>query len=251
MTEQRDGNAWMEGLAVEVVQKIVFESGLGCRDVVAVGLASKTMYGKVFGKVGEENEFDVDQHKALAGVSFCVEREWWRAGRLAVERGYGDVMARMDCEDRLQEHEAYPLSWAAKAGETELVKVLLDHPNVDPNGDYGYGFDWACLMGHDEVVKVLLEDGRVEVEGEGREGLVMACRFGRVEVVRMLLEDGRVDPGRKGVGLRIAARLGWEGVVKVLLEDGRVEVGERVLNAARKGGHGRVVAMLLSKSCSK
>jgi len=79
-------------LPIEVMQYVMYESGvLHPMDVLAFALTSKEMYRKVLGVLGEENVFDRDQHRALAGVLFCAEKGWWNAVLLAVRRGYGDM----------------------------------------------------------------------------------------------------------------------------------------------------------------
>ena len=149
-------------LPVEVVQLIVFDSGLlDPLDVLSFALASKTMYGMVLG----ENEYDGDQHKALAGVGVCCRKKWWRAACLAVKRGFGDPTEKWDDvevtyvlseynEDgyikRMKRTNYSPLSWAVECGRSDLVSALLS------------AIFLAMDMGWWDGVKVFLADHRVD-----------------------------------------------------------------------------------------
>ena len=51
---------------------------------------------------------------------------------------------------------------AAKAGNLEVVKLLLTDNRVDPSDDDNLAIIWAASRGHHEVVKTLLADNRVD-----------------------------------------------------------------------------------------
>ena len=80
----------MEELSIEIIHRIVYGWLDKAEDVLALAMTSKAMYRMVLGEPGSEDEYDVDQHRALMGVAFCVKKGWWRAARLAMARGYGD-----------------------------------------------------------------------------------------------------------------------------------------------------------------
>ena len=166
-------------LPVEVVQLIVFDSGLlDPLDVLSFALASKTMYGMVLG----ENEYDGDQHKALAGVGVCCRKKWWRAACLAVKRGFGDPMEKWDDvevtyvlseynEDgyikRMKRTNYSPLSWAVECGRSDLVSALLSRPNLYSPSTQSFkelesAIFLAVDMGWWDGVKVFLADHRVD-----------------------------------------------------------------------------------------
>ena len=163
-------------LPVEVVQLIVFDSGLlDPLDVLSFALASKTMYGMVLG----ENEYDRDQHRALAGVGACCREAWWRAACLAVERGIGDPTEEWEDVEVVYIQSKYgegvlkstkltkftPLSWAAENGRLDLVSALLSRPNLyspsTPSFEQlEYAVQLAIDMGHWNVVEVFGADHR-------------------------------------------------------------------------------------------
>lgn len=83
---------------------------------------------------------------------------------------------------------------ASLMGHTEIVRMLLADPRLDPSVSENYAFTRACTHGHTEVVRLLLADSRVDPAVDGNDAIGQACRHGRTEVVRLLLADSRVDP---------------------------------------------------------
>ena len=145
-------------LPIEVMQYVMYESGvLHPMDVLSFALTSKEMYRKVLGVLGEENVFDRDQHRALAGIHFCARKGWWNAALLAVRRGYGD-MEEVTEETvkspliplRFQPVYHTPFTMACEAGKVNLVKALLER-RVEPSG---MGLVFASRVGATEVVAV-------------------------------------------------------------------------------------------------
>merc|ERR1711916_351359 len=177
-------------LPIEVMQYVMYESGvLHPMDVLAFALTSKEMYRKVLGVLGEENVFDRDQHRALAGIHFCARKGWWNAALLAVRRGYGDMeeasVKKVESPLFVYVKRVYhtPFTMACKAGKVNVVKALLER-GVEPSF-LGLGF--ASRAGATEVVAALLEDGRVD-PGSG-EGIIIRVAAGHTEVVRLLLAE--------------------------------------------------------------
>lgn len=227
----------IEQLPVEIVQRIVFWYGIGVRDVVGVAMASKTMYGKVFGGVGEENEFDVDQHKALAGVEFCASRGWGRAGEMALSRGYGDVGGSTSC-----------LIKALGSGLEGLAVALVADGREDPSAGDNEAIRKASMYGFADVVVALLADARVDPAANFQDSLLWAAGEGHADVVRLLLADDRVDPSFVSPivddnPLQWASENGHADVVALLLADDRVQADPVALAYARQHGHGDVVEL--------
>jgi len=116
-------------------------------------------------------------------------------------------------------------------GISEVVTTLIKMECCDINGGDIWGrspLSWAARNGHGEVVKILL--GREEVkpdklDNDGATPLSYAAEYGHEEVVKILLER-EVNPDKPDHGgqtpLSYAAQNGDEGVVKTLL--GREEV---------------------------
>ena len=55
----------------------------------------------------------------------------------------------------------------------------------------------ACYDGHTEVVKLLLADPGVDPSAKDNESIRFASYYGHTEVVKLLLADLRVDPNAK------------------------------------------------------
>ena len=152
-----------------------------------------------------------------------------------------------------------PLEWAARRGNAEAVKVLLDNKanvNASRTNDGATALHIAAHEGHVEVLKMLLEnkaDVNASLADNGSTALYVAAEKGHVEVVRMLLEmkanvnASRTDDG--ATALYMAAQQGHVEVVKALL-DNKANVnasrtnGEKPIEAARRNHHVDVVKLL-------
>jgi len=121
------------------------------------------------------------------------------------------------------------LHGAAFIGVMGIVTAILKIKDWDINATDSIGstaLTWAAIRGHEEVVKVLLdrEDINPNQAGtnSGRTPLSWAAESGYEGVVKMLLERGDVNPNQADTygrtPLSWAARRGHEGVVKTLLE---------------------------------
>ena len=83
-------------------------------------------------------------------------------------------------------------------GHTEIVKLMLDHPEVDfnmsLNGDH-HALSVACKEGKCEVVELLLADPRINTlatsDGTLHTPLWLAAHNGSLDVVKALLSSGR------------------------------------------------------------
>jgi len=156
------------------------------------------------------------------------------------------------------------LTWASGRGHGEVVKMLLERVDVNPDqADSKYGrtaLSWAAENGHEGVVKMLLERGDVNPDRTdtnlGQTPLSWAAEKGHEGVVKMLLERGDVNPDQADTlygrtPLLWAAVNGHEGVVKMLLERGDVNpdqadtgYGRTPLSWAASNGHEGVVKIL-------
>ena len=205
-------------MCIEIVQHIAFHCSLSPQDVVSLCLTSKTMHSMILGEIHTPHPYDVDQLKSLAGVGECVRRGWWRAAMIAVKRGYGDV--EEEWEDR-ESGRVNVIVAAVAAGKEELVRVLLDHPDVDPVrvGTTGVSLiREAVVEGHVDILRVLLEDGRCDPGEDDNGAIGNAAMNGKVEIVQVLLEDPRVDPGGgEDYAIRWASWFGQADVVSLLL----------------------------------
>ncbi|KAG4264758.1 hypothetical protein FPRO03_00042 [Fusarium proliferatum] len=125
-----------------------------------------------------------------------------------------------------------PLSYAARYGHEEVVKLLISRNDVDPNSEDKWlsssPLSLAAENGHSGVVKVFIEkEGVLADHADFRDmtPLSKAARYGHEAVVRLLLSKETVDANRKG---------SWSRLMP--------------LDYAVKAGHERIVALLLTKT---
>lgn len=104
--------------------------------------------------------------------------------------------ARVDA-DSPDSTDRTPLSSAAGAGNTDVVRMLLSKAAVDVNSrDSEYGqtpLSWAAENGHREVVELLLGDPTVDIDSVGKGGVSAVLKAhgnGHEEIVELLLEKG-------------------------------------------------------------
>ena len=94
-------------------------------------------------------------------------------------------------------HPSAPLLCAAYAGDTEIVKMLLEIPGIELNTIWenkGYTpLLTALFCGHDEVAKLLLANKNTDItvkDKENKTALMMACmrmQNASVDIVKLLL----------------------------------------------------------------
>jgi ankyrin repeat protein len=97
-----------------------------------------------------------------------------------------------------------PLAWAAKYGQTEVVRLLLATPRVVVDSAHHFFEDYyghtplalAAMEGHTEVVQLLLATSRVDINSRDENGqtpLSLAAEYGYIEVVKVILDTSDVD----------------------------------------------------------
>jgi len=164
-------------------------------------------------------------------------------------------------------HGHTAISWAARRGHEEVVRILLERSEVNPNTpDTEYGrvpLSWAAGSGHQGVVRTLLGRGDTNPDipdtKYGRTPLSWAAGNGHEGIVKILLERNdlnpeKVDKSRKSPLYRAVANE-HQSVVRVLLERGRVNhdtaetvFGRTLLLWAAERGHEGVVKILLERN---
>jgi hypothetical protein len=139
---------------------------------------------------------------------------------------------------------------AITQGNTQLLRRLLLHPDVNPARNEQDGFKYACTNNKIDIVRIFLADPRIDPSADNQTALRIACANGHTELVRILLTDPRVDPSVeeqdaiKSVCLRDNAEL-----VLLLLADPRVDpsVDDNIaLHRALTGFYTEVVRVLLA-----
>ena len=132
---------------------------------------------------------------------------------------HGDIA---EFSSLLRDHTDVNVNWANYSwtslhivsirGNTEVVKLLLAHPNISVNLrsiDGKTSFLFACWLGHMSVVQELLKDPRVDVtlyDFNTRTPLWYASYERKHEVIEWLIASGR-DLG--DIKNKKGKRLGW------------------------------------------
>ena len=146
-----------------------------------------------------------------------------------------------------------PLIWAARYGCEQVVEVLLQQKDTQPDmPDIRYGrtaLSWAAGGGHEGVIRLFLCRRFVDPGNIGsrwrKAPRVMNLLFGRKHI------NPDTPDGSGQTPLSWAARTGHDGVVKLLLEredvspDRPDNSGQTALSWAACNGHDRVVELLL------
>lgn len=121
-----------------------------------------------------------------------------------------------------------PLHYACCRGDTDILKLLLAHPNIDVNiqNDEGTPLHYACEGRRGtEIVKELLARPEIDInlKNEREETpLHYACEYDETEIVELLLAHPEIDPNLKNkwgsTSLDIACEEGHTEI-KTLLKD--------------------------------
>jgi len=149
--------------------------------------------------------------------------------------GFVDTLMEMGCygTDTMDLSGRTPLAWAARGGHEEVVKILLQRGEANPNKSDNEGrtpLSHAACHGHEGVVKVLLGRGEVSPDQPttwGQKLLSWATQYGHAGVVKMPIRREAVNPDRPdnygNTPLKEAARRGHKEVVKILLAYQKVD----------------------------
>ncbi|KAI9353759.1 hypothetical protein BDR26DRAFT_849183 [Obelidium mucronatum] len=102
---------------------------------------------------------------------------------------------------------------------TEIVRLLLSHPNIDPSAGENLALKSATKKRNFEVINMLLKDPRVDPCIHRGRLFQLACKYGNVELLGRLLSDSRFrlsdfDPL---VPLRTAFKRGNPQILELLV----------------------------------
>lgn len=88
---------------------------------------------------------------------------------------------------------------ATISGKTEVVKLLLAHPNINVNvTDHSHTTPllWALALSRNEIVNLLLASPGIDVHSTDKEGdtaLTVASKYGNLHAVKTILSFPNVD----------------------------------------------------------
>ncbi|CAL4141235.1 unnamed protein product [Meganyctiphanes norvegica] len=185
--------------------------------------------------------------------------EWYKL-HLEVETFYGiKTHANVNVQDM---HGQAALYRAAYRGHIDVVKKLLEHPDIDPNVTTQDGITAiyaAAAKGNTDCVRLLLEHPNTNPnmqKSDGASAIYTATFNGRIEILELLLNHPWTNPNlRKNNGstaLYCAAEKGWTQCMELLLENMRLDPNiamqpgnDTPLTIASSKGHRDIVLQLI------
>ena len=122
----------------------------------------------------------------------------------AGEMGHSDIVQLLvrhpEVEINMKDEDGYTgLIWAADNGFLDAVTEFLKHPKIDVNAvdlDGHSALTWAADRGHTAIVSLLLDQKDLDVnvrDFEGYSPLICASNQGHRSVVKLMLADERTD----------------------------------------------------------
>ena len=150
------------------------------------------------------------------------------------------------------------LTLAAKTGDTEIVKLLIDN-NADLNITNAYGYTaliWAAQEGHTDIVELLIDNNaNLNIQDKHTHtALIWAAQEGHMEIVGLLIDNNanlNIQDKHGYAALIYAAREGHTDIVKLLIDSNadlniKSDYGNTALMFAAREGHTDIVELLVA-----
>lgn len=209
--------------------------------------------------------FEEDNQASIMDIlHFSGASDIWAMQSTAVSMGYLSVVKiLLSVIDDIDAGSLLQL--AARAGQVEVIKLLLDSGagiNASTSGLNGEtALHAAASNGHLVAMELLLKRGANVNNGaqnkNGQQPLHAAAAGGHLDAIKLLLERGAYVNGvavseNSQTALHGAARSGHLDAIKILLENGAdvnstsvSQNGQSALHAAAEGGHLEAMKLLL------
>ena len=187
------------------------------------------------------NEPHIDVNKAdssgLTPLSKAASNDIWQCIELISE-----LLLRPEVDiNSADSFGRTALLWASYYGNTEVVKLLLERPDIDITKEGILNFNFftkegvtalhlAAFYGYSEIVKMLLIRSEIDVNKvthDGETSIFLASKEGHSEVVKQLLEKDNIDVNEDSFGstpLWIAYEKGNTEIIQLLIENPKTNV---------------------------
>ena len=168
-----------------------------------------------------------------------------------------NINKKTELENNIDNSGGTPLIYAAGFGHTDIVKLLLEQPNININIEDDHGISAltaAAMHGHVDIMTILLQRPEIIINRQNNEGknpLPYAAKNGHSEAVRLLVNiPGIVEEKleENGEALYLAAENGHSEVVRLLVNIPWMveEQGKVAFISAIEEKHVKCVKILLS-----
>ena len=152
------------------------------------------------------------------------------------------------------------LMLAASQGQSNIVEILLGHPNIDVNAQDSNGDSALCLaaeFGSKETIQILLKKPTIDINKVNHRGwsaLYIAAKEDHINCVEFLLEanvnSSLKDEDFQATAILRAADFGWYDVVDLMANYQSVDItctdinNRGLFHYASANGHTEVVQLL-------
>ncbi|KAJ3270844.1 hypothetical protein HDV01_007393 [Terramyces sp. JEL0728] len=154
------------------------------------------------------NQQNIENSTLLRCVGLAIKHKSWRIAsillkdarlgpstnldeilHMVIETGKGSQLLQQLMVDNRVDPSAknnYAIRIAAKVGNTENVKLLLQSPSVDPTANDNEPIISAVVAGHFHIVQLLLNDKRVDPLAQNSAAMYIAKQTNRKDIVGLL-----------------------------------------------------------------
>lgn len=112
------------------------------------------------------------------------------------ENASTELLSALVHSGRFNVQKLFEWSTQTTSLSSELIKILIAHPDVDPSFDSNYALSEMIKLGHVEIVQLLLAHPKVEPSDQDNRAIRYAALYGQVEIMKLLLAvtDKSIDP---------------------------------------------------------
>lgn len=188
-------------------------------DVIIIGLRTNNMASTkgIFIWSCLYGHYQVAKILLLDGASTVSTEEKEQGLHISSMRGHADIARLIISSPNGPDprSDVGYLSYAARFGQFEMVKLLIEEYNMDPTMENNETIKYACESGHYRITQYLLSKG-ADVHVDQDYLLLSACSNGHAEIVKLLLDYGANIHVRNDTPIKIARTDGNNKLIRIL-----------------------------------